>query len=588
MKKLLFLLTITALVVPNFTLATTSSSCDTESTLPVPEVTAVAQDSGVLVSWEQIDDSRFSGYKVVVAQHNSAPKYSADGYLSYITNPSTTSYLVNNSKAYNGGDFGGYLQDGQDYYFSVTAVYGGCSYAKIAGNAVQVTYNGDSEEEDLTDLLNIVKTNIYSVTEDSAKVYWKAGAGSSGEYRLATSTSALSSKAWTDYGVSNDPDVTGNMFASLLTLTNLDEDTKYYIQLRKYWMSGETPEYGNTVKLNFTTLGESTDDLPVPVVSLNNYPGPNGGPIIKWEPIDHSSFSGYKIVASKNNPNPVYPNDGYLKYITTATTMGLIVENTTPYHNGDFGSYFTPGEDYYFSVTALYGSQKVAGNAIQVTYNGPAYDDKEEEEEDDDHYKDDPIIIMNEKAKLLHNNELGDILAELKELRSIVKEQANEIKYLKSLVSDLSAVTQAVKDSINQFITYGVDDNTKKLGEGERAAVIHSFKAAFDKLPETEDELADAIKIANGRWPTNTSLNAETRAENEFRRIYLRNPNMNNPNDNAAVTIMAYGLRQRAENRNLNSEIQGIETFKYIYGKLPNTTEEWNTMQAITYSGATR
>ncbi|MCX6796783.1 MAG: hypothetical protein NTW06_04810, partial [Candidatus Falkowbacteria bacterium] len=32
----------------------------------------------------------------------------------------------------------------------------------------------------------------------------------------------------------------------------------------------------------------------------------------------------------------------------------------------------------------------------------------------------------------------------------------------------------------------------------------------------------------------------------------------------------------------------GIKTFKYVYGHTPSTTEEWNLMQAVTYSGAAR
>jgi hypothetical protein len=63
---------------------------------------------------------------------------------------------------------------------------------------------------------------------------------------------------------------------------------------------------------------------------------------------------------------------------------------------------------------------------------------------------------------------------------------------------------------------------------------------------------------------------------------------MDNPNDNAAVTVMSYGLRQRAENRNLDSERNGIKIFSGIYKHTPSTTDEWNIMQAITYSGASR
>ena len=63
---------------------------------------------------------------------------------------------------------------------------------------------------------------------------------------------------------------------------------------------------------------------------------------------------------------------------------------------------------------------------------------------------------------------------------------------------------------------------------------------------------------------------------------------MKNANDNAAVTIIAYGLRQRVENRNLNSESAGLKIFRGIYGRIPQSTNDWNALQAITYSGATR
>ncbi|MGB0756990.1 MAG: LamG-like jellyroll fold domain-containing protein [Patescibacteria group bacterium] len=192
------------------------------------------------------------------------------------------------------------------------------------------------------------------------------------------------------------------------------------------------------------------------------------------------------------------------------------------------------------------------------------------------------------KVKKLQEDMLDEVLEELQELRDIVREQQNEIKYLKDLISDARDIAQQALDDINQFITYGVDENTKKLGEGERAAVIHSYSDAFGKLPETTEELEDAFKIANGRWPGNRSERAEERARERFREIYARAYNENNPNDNAAITVMAYGLRQKAENRNLKSEEQGIETFKALFGKLPESTEDWNIMQAITYSGATR
>ncbi|MDP2708995.1 MAG: hypothetical protein Q8O93_03035, partial [bacterium] len=104
----------------------------------------------------------------------------------------------------------------------------------------------------------------------------------------------------------------------------------------------------------------------------------------------------------------------------------------------------------------------------------------------------------------------------------------------------------------------------------------------------TEAELTDVIKIANGRFPSLTSDLSEKLAKEQFIKIYKRIADLNDAKDNAAIKVMAYGLRQKAENRNLNSEKNGIKIFKAIYGYTPKTTEEWNIMQAITYSGAIR
>jgi len=198
------------------------------------------------------------------------------------------------------------------------------------------------------------------------------------------------------------------------------------------------------------------------------------------------------------------------------------------------------------------------------------------------------ITAITTSANRLHGDGLEQILSELKELRDTVKEQNTKIKYLEKLTKNAKKLTEKMETAISNFLTYGADENTKKLGEGERAAVMHSYKSAFDKLPETEAELADAIRIANGRWPGMTNEEAEKKAKEQFQKIYKRIADMNAPQDDAAVTVMAYGLRQKAENRNLESEKTGIKTFENIYGYHPDSTEDWNIMQAITYSGATR
>ncbi|MBT4277529.1 hypothetical protein HOD96_02155 [Candidatus Falkowbacteria bacterium] len=202
--------------------------------------------------------------------------------------------------------------------------------------------------------------------------------------------------------------------------------------------------------------------------------------------------------------------------------------------------------------------------------------------------QDNDVIEMKNKAKDITDDRFDKILEELKELRNLVKEQQIKIEFLTRLKDNLETITSKVESMLGDFITYGVDENTKKIGERERAAVLFSYKGAFKKLPENEDEMADVIKIANGRWPNKRNQDAENEAESHFQKIYKKVPDMKDSSDNAAITVMAYGLRQKAENRNLDSERQGIKIFMDIYGYHPDSTEDWNVMQAITYSGSKR
>ena len=286
--------------------------------------------------------------------------------------------------------------------------------------------------------------------------------------------------------------------------------------------------------------------------------------VVNWSTVEPDiSYLQYGLANSDNGIN------------TEARNNNIVTEHVLLLNN------LQSGKTYYYRISADSHSDP-AQNAIGFNYRSGVYNFTTTV------VSNNQIDQINTNANLLSNDKMGEILAELKELRNIVKEQAAKIKYLEKLSKDVEKLSARMENAINNFITYGVDANTKKLGEGERAAVMYSYKAAFDKLPETEAELADAIKIANGRWPSITNQTAESQAKAQFQKIYKRAADMNDANDNAAVTVMAYGLRQKAENRNLNSEKAGIKIFKAIYGHTPNSTEDWNIMQAITYSGASR
>lgn len=140
------------------------------------------------------------------------------------------------------------------------------------------------------------------------------------------------------------------------------------------------------------------------------------------------------------------------------------------------------------------------------------------------------------------------------------------------------------------FITYN-HGTTADLGAGERAGVINSWKDSKDSdeicIPKKTEDWEDIIKIANGRWPNVVSENDYVKSkEDVFRQIYLRDPDYALKNDEAAMMIMAYGLRP--EPRSLEREEEAASFFKEIFKKDPETSFDWDIIRAIAYSGAIR
>lgn len=194
------------------------------------------------------------------------------------------------------------------------------------------------------------------------------------------------------------------------------------------------------------------------------------------------------------------------------------------------------------------------------------------------------IEQMLSEAEIINTADVEQVLSHIDADRNANAEN----NYNKSLVGQIVAGSNATSKNINKiinFVTYGTQ-SVEKLGAGERAGVVNSFKMAFNKIPASENDWSDVIKIANGRWPSQTSQAAEDRAKINFKRVYKREPNMKNAHDDAAITVMAYGLRPAK--RNMNSEAAAIKSFKAIYGYSPVKATAWDVVRAIAYSGATR
>ena len=194
------------------------------------------------------------------------------------------------------------------------------------------------------------------------------------------------------------------------------------------------------------------------------------------------------------------------------------------------------------------------------------------------------VKIANDAAEIVKAN-VNDLLSFIGLKRNMNSEQAAANKYAQPLLKGVKTITTETYYALTNFISYGTP-TTINLGEGERAGVVNSYKAAFGKLPSTEAEWNDVIKIGNGRWPSERNDLSEANAAAAFKKIYLRDADRSNPNDDAAVTVIAYGLRPA--DRNLDSEKAAIRIFKDIYGYNPSSATAWDIVRAIAYSGATR
>ncbi|MFC1615316.1 carboxypeptidase regulatory-like domain-containing protein, partial [Patescibacteria group bacterium] len=195
------------------------------------------------------------------------------------------------------------------------------------------------------------------------------------------------------------------------------------------------------------------------------------------------------------------------------------------------------------------------------------------------------IVQIIAEAKTAVLSKISSLLSSLGITRNIAQEKSMSENLVSPLLLKANVITKEMQYATTNFITYGTE-TTKALGEGERAGVLNSFHKAYNRLPENDTDWQDAIKIANGRFPAQQSIEKEKEALKTFIKIYKRLPDFSNGHDEAALKIVTYGIRPT--DRNLDSEKAAIKSFENIYGEKPVTTTDWDIMRAVAYSGASR
>lgn len=135
---------------------------------------------------------------------------------------------------------------------------------------------------------------------------------------------------------------------------------EYYLSITA--LAGEERISRNVVKAMMPVAASAEGRIPVVRVSQLE-----DSILVQWDEISTQGLRGYKIVASKSNPNPVYSQDGYAFWITDLSVHSKEIYVGTNYNGGDLDGKFIAGESYYISVTAVYSDSKIPGNAILIT-----------------------------------------------------------------------------------------------------------------------------------------------------------------------------------------------------------------------------
>lgn len=156
-----------------------------ESTLPTSTIQGSINENNIIsLSWNKIENDNLDGYKVVYSFTDTTPVYgeSYDGYKWY-TDPNKTSLEISASEL-NGFE----SHEGENVYFSITALYYGHDYKK-AGNAITlrtVVTEDEEDNEELEAAKGEFRDNILAIIDAvEAQMLQEGEASLSNEFMIA-------------------------------------------------------------------------------------------------------------------------------------------------------------------------------------------------------------------------------------------------------------------------------------------------------------------------------------------------------------------------------------------------------------------
>ena len=318
-----------------------------------PTLLMTSKGDRILLDWNKVDHSKFKGYKVVVSKEDDSPLYPDNGYMKYITNKDKTAFEVKvGDKAYN-ADFIKVEKD-HWYYAAISVLY---DDKTTVTNTVKFKIDQEVSNDYITPNL-VVRDHGDSVELDWNRIDHAEFKG----YKIVVSEDEEAPKypddGYMKYIVDKDItsfDIKEGMEAYNSDFNGISYNEEYYASITVLYKNGKT--YSNTVAFE---LEEEDKNYIEPSLDLV-VDEENSIAKLSWTRIDHSEFEGYKVVVSKSESTPEYPENGYVTYITDKNQSKFELTIGTKSYNSDFYK-IEAGQKYYVAITAVYKDGKVTGN----------------------------------------------------------------------------------------------------------------------------------------------------------------------------------------------------------------------------------
>ncbi len=316
-------------------------------------------EGGIKLSWSS-DLKDYRGYKIIASKDSKNLKYPESGSAKYVRGNSTNIYVNDN---YSDGDFQKF-EEGETYYLRVV----GLDYKNnVYSNKIKMTMPDSMDVSGKTPVIEVLNTErglLVSWSEISKK-------GLQG-YKIVASLNEVNPSYPKDGYTKWITDVSTNTYEIELgdiytggDFKIFENNKKYHIAITAVYNSGKVTSESVEAVMRVKNPEDWVNISRKPIVSVEKKESMLK---VRWSDVSKRGLRGYKIVASKDFKNPVYPKNGYLYWITDLSKNEVYINGIDKYYDGpveDIGYLFS-GEYYYISVTAVYENEKVPGNSVYI------------------------------------------------------------------------------------------------------------------------------------------------------------------------------------------------------------------------------